>query len=400
MGIMPIDFLEGVKDQLCKEEVIDILTDLVNAPSENPPGDEREIYRVIKKWLDKLCFDIEIFKPNEKRINVIATKAWGKEGRTLIWSGHMDVVPAGDLRLWNYPPYKAKVRENRIYGRGTADMKGGIASALEAIATIIRMDKKPKGKIVFLLSADEENSSRLGMDYLTEKGIVNKDSGDAAIVGEPSDLYILIAEKGYVWLKISTIGKAAHGSTPELGISAIEKMSKVVFKINSMKLKGQHPILGKPTISIGTIEGGTKINMVADTCTIKVDRRTLPKENEKKVIRDFEGVIEELKREDKELKAKVEMFDCADSSEISPNAEIVKLAQKAVESITKRKPKLSGLSGAADARFLINRCGIPTIICGPGSLKQAHVANEYTTVEQVVDASMIYAFIMGKFLGF
>jgi len=117
------------------------------------------------------------------------------------------------------------------------------------------------------------------------------------------------------------------------------------------------------------------------------------------VLKEFEKVIDELKREDKDLKAELKMFDYADSSEISPEEEIVKIAEKAVLAITKRKPKLSGLVAATDARFLINQCGIPTIICGPGSLKQAHVANEYTTMEQVVDASMLYAFIIAEFLG-
>ncbi|MCK4225739.1 M20 family metallopeptidase [candidate division WOR-3 bacterium] len=394
-----MNLLKGLKDNFSKEELIEILTDLVKAPSENPPGDERQISKVCKKHLDKLGFDTEIFTSDKKRVNLIATKTWGKKGRTLIWSGHMDVVPAGDPNLWNYPPYEVSMIKDRMYGRGTADMKGGIASALEAVAAITRMGKKLKGKIVFLLSADEECSSRLGMDYLTKKGIVNKDTGDAAIVGEPTELDILITEKGYVWLTISTIGKAAHSSQPAMGLNAIEKMSKVICKIKSIESKEKHPILGKPTKNIAIIEGGTKINIIPDRCSIKIDRRTLPNENKEMVLKEFEKVIDELKREDKDLKAELKMFDYADSSEISPEEEIVKIAEKAVLAITKRKPKLSGLVAATDARFLINQCGIPTIICGPGSLKQAHVANEYTTMEQVVDASMLYAFIIAEFLG-
>jgi succinyl-diaminopimelate desuccinylase len=396
---MSIDLLEDIREQLREKELLDVLTDLVKAPSENPPGDEREVCEVSRKWLDKLGFESEVFEATEKRINLIATKTWGREGRTLIWSGHYDVVPAGDLKLWHHPPYEARVVENRIYGRGTADMKGGIASALEAAAILARMGEEPKGKLVFILSADEETSSRLGMDYLTEKGIIHEGSGDAAIVGEPTGLDVVIAERGYVWLKISTIGRSAHGSTPELGINAIEKMSRVVSKLASMKLKGNHPILGKPTHNIGTIEGGTKVNVVADSCVIRIDRRTLPGENAEKVREDYEQVVERLQQEDEELQAEVEMFDYANASEISLEEEVVKLAQQAVASVTEENPILGGLSAASDARFLINRCGIPTIICGPGSLKQAHAVDEYTTVQQIVDAAKVYAFIISEFLG-
>jgi succinyl-diaminopimelate desuccinylase len=396
---MSIDLLEGIHEQLREEELLEILTDLVKVPSENPPGDEREVFEVSKKWLDKLGFESEVFEATEGRINLIATKTWEREGRTVIWSGHYDVVPAGDLKLWRYPPYEPTVIENRIYGRGTADMKGAIASALEAVAILRRTGEQPRGKLVFILSADEETSSRLGMDYLTEKGIIHKGSGDAAIVGEPTGLDVLIAEKGYVWLKISTVGRAAHGSTPELGINAIEKMSKVILKLESMKLKGNHAILGKPTHNIGTIEGGTKINVVPDCCAITIDRRTLPEENAEKVVEDYEQVLDRLQHEDKDFQAEVEMFDYANASEISPEEEVVKLAQQAVASVTDKNPNLGGLSGASDARFLINRCGIPTIICGPGSFKQAHVADEYTTVPEIADAAKVYAFIIGEFLG-
>lgn len=397
VGIMPTGYINKIKNNFRKEQLLEILSDLIRVPSENPPGDESKISQVAIKWLKKFGFFIETHSAKKKRINIIATKTWDKRGRTLIWSGHMDVVPAGDIGLWHNAPYEPRVIKNRIYGRGSTDMKGGIAAAIEAVATLIKAGITPKGRLTFLLSADEETSAVFGTDYLTAKGILNTKSGDAAIVGEPTELDVLIAEKGYVWIRISTTGKPAHGSRPELGINAIEKMSKIITKLSAIKLKGIHPILGSPTINIGTIDGGTKINVVPDRCSITIDRRTIPQEVDTEVVKKFETAIEELKKIDEDLNATVEIYDRADPSEISKDEEIVRLALESIREVT-GKSNIGGLSGASDARFLINRCRIPTIICGPGSLKQAHVANEYVDVNQLTNASYIYALIIAEFL--
>jgi succinyl-diaminopimelate desuccinylase len=395
---MKADFLKIIKQHVDRQELLKILFELIRIPSENPPGDESEMSRVVAKWLKKYGCAIETYSAKEKRINVLASKTWGLPGRTLIWCGHMDVVPAGDVRLWRRPPFDPRRVGDRIFGRGTVDMKGAIAAAIEAIAALARARIKLHGKVKFLLSADEETSSVLGVDYLSSAGIIHEKSGDAAIVGEPTGLNVLIAEKGYLWCRISTVGKPAHGSKPEFGINAIEKMSKIVAKLNSLKLKGHHPILGRPTINIGTISGGTKINIVPDACTISIDRRKIPHEVDAQVIQEFKTAIEEIAKRDKDLRANIEVYDRADASEIQPDEEIVRLARKSVRRVTGRSVHLDGLSGASDARFLINRCKIPTIICGPGSLKQAHTANEYVTASQLISASRSYALMFTEFL--
>jgi len=390
---------ELIEKEIDERELVELAKDLVSIPSENPPGDEERVSKVLIKWLHKIGFDVKTYTPKEKRVNVIGVlRGKRKEGgKTLIWNGHTDVVPAGDLNLWTHPPFEPRIVAGKLYARGSVDMKGAIASVLEGIAAIQRAGIKLNGSFVLQAVADEEVMSHFGMEYLVNNGLVQ---GDAAIIGEPTGLKIEIAERGIVWPRITTHGVQAHASMPELGINAIEKMSRLVPKLQAMKFKAlQHPLLGKPTINVGTIGGGTKVNIVPDRCIIDVDRRTIPGETSNDVLGEIRKITEELKKEDAELDVEIELVDYAEPSEISPNEEIVKISENAVELVCGKRPKLRGMPGATDARFLINQCNIPSVILGPGNTEQAHTANEFVEIGELVKASKIYALIAAEFLG-
>lgn len=385
--------LERLKKEIDKEELIEIARDLIRIPSENPPGDETEVANVVKNWLKKFGFKIKEYKSKEKRVNVIGTIEGNKSGKTLIWNGHMDVVPAGDLNSWKHDPYEAKVVGKRIYGRGSADMKGGIASMIEGIATLQRAEIDINGTFIFQAVADEETGGKYGTEYLVKNTEVN---GDAAIVGEPTELDIYIAERGLVWPKITVYGKAAHGSTPHLGVNAINKMVKLISKIEKLKFEKEHELLGKPTINIGTISGGTKTNIVADKCTLTIDRRLLPNETKEEAITQIKDLIDKLKEEEK-INIEMEIITSAEPSSISPEENIVKVAENVIEKVNGTRPRLTGMTAVTDARFLINQRKIPSILLGPGSLKQAHISDEFVEIEDLEKASMIYALITEKF---
>lgn len=276
--------------------------------------------------------------PYIERVNVIGELKGGEKGKTLIWNGHTDVVPAGDLNLWRYPPFEARIVDRKLYGKDFADMKGAIASVLEGIAAIQRAGIKLNGNFVLQAVADEEVMGHFGTEYLVNKGLVH---GDAAIIGEPSGLEVEIAERGIVWPRITIHGVQAHASTPELGISAIEKAAKLVPRLLAMKFKTrEHPLLGKPTINIGIIKGGTKVNMVPNKCIIDVDRRIISRETRANALREIQEIAEELKKEDSELDVEIELVDWAEPSEISPSEEIIKIAEKEIELVCGKRPKL------------------------------------------------------------
>jgi len=385
-----------LKRLMRKRELIDLTTQLIQIPTENPPGNEKKAFLFLKPILLKMGFYVRILLYPKGRWNIIAERKWGKDGRRLIFNGHLDVVPSGDPSKWRYPPFQGKLNKGRIYGRGASDMKGGIASFLQAISMIDRSKiDLPRGTVVLHLVSDEESHGHQGMGFLTQKRMIQ---GDATIVGEPTYLDLMIAQKGALWLRISTIGKSAHGSRPHSGVNAIEKMIKAIDQLNSISLREEHPLLGNPTLNIGMIQGGTKINVVPDRCEIEVDRRILPSEERGVVLREIKESLDSLQLQDPSFQYQMEEIDFAEPSEIDPEDEIVKISMEAIGEVRGERPKIKGSSGFTDARFYIKQCHIPALILGPGGVDQPHTTDESVEVDALIQAAQIYGVIILKFL--
>jgi succinyl-diaminopimelate desuccinylase len=379
-----------------KKELVDLATRLVQTPTENPPGNEKVAAQFLKPILSKMGFKIKTVLSPEGRWNLVAEKRWGRGGRTLIFNGHLDVVPAGDPSQWKYPPFQGKLARGRIYGRGASDMKGGIASFVHALSMIDRSKiHLHQGAVVLHLVSDEESHGRQGMGFLTRKGGIQ---GDAVLVGEPTDLQPVIAHKGALWLRISTLGRSAHSARPHLGVNAIEKMVKLVDRLNSIPLEKEHPLLGKPTLSIGSIRGGTKINIVPDRCDIEVDRRMLPGEKKDEVLKEMKEILNSLQLQDPLFQYRMEEIAFAEPSEVSPEEEIVRMGVESIQEVVGEKPLLRAFSGFTDSRFYINQCHIPTLIFGPGGTNQIHTTDESVEVDALVHAAHIYALIVIHYL--
>jgi succinyl-diaminopimelate desuccinylase len=379
-----------------KKELVDLTIQLVQTSTENPPGNEKVAAQFLKPILSRMGFKVKILLSPKRRWNLIAEKRWGRGGRTLLFNGHLDVVPAGEPLQWKYPPFQGKLSKGRIYGRGASDMKSGIASFLHALSMIDRSKiSLHQGGVILHLVSDEESHGHQGMGFLTQRGGIH---GDAALVGEPTDLHPVIAHKGALWLKISTFGKSAHSAKPHLGINAIEKMMKLMDQLNLIPLEKEHPLLGKPTLSIGTIRGGTKINVVPDRCDMELDRRMLPGENKREVLGEMKKILDLIQSQDPLFQYRMEEIDFAEASEVDPEAEIVKIGVQAIEKVMGKKPPLRAFSGFTDSRFYINQCHIPTLIFGPGDTSQIHTADESVEVESLIQAAHIYAWIVINYL--
>ena len=253
-----------------REKILRLTSSLVKIPSENPPGNEVEVANYLESEMKKIGFKVFRYDFKPGRPNLIGHLKAGN-GRSLIFDGHMDTVPAGNPELWIAKnPFSGEIINGRLYGRGSADMKSSIAAFISATEAIL--DKSElEGEVLIFLVSDEEVSG-LGTKDILSRGY----TADMAVVGEPTGLEVMIAHKGVVRWRLSAFGKSAHSSSPDEGINAIYKMAEACLEIEKFSRalqKKRHPLLGFPTITINTIRGGDKDNIIPAFCEVSIDRR-------------------------------------------------------------------------------------------------------------------------------
>jgi acetylornithine deacetylase/succinyl-diaminopimelate desuccinylase family protein len=361
---------------------IELTQELVRINSENPPGDEKQIAKFIKDFLEDLKISTELIEFDKNRFDVIASVGSGKG---LMFNGHMDTVPLGDLSKWRYYPLEGKIANGNIYGRGSSDMKGGIASILAAVKNLSKENFKRKLLLTFV--ADEEVAMR-GTRYLIEnKKEIFKDI-KYGLVAECNDLNITIAQKGITDVTVKFNGKAAHGSRPELGDNAIYKAADFIQELRKLivKLKKKRDaVLGSGTINVGVIKGGTKVNVVPDYCEVEVDRRMIPGETVQVAVKQLKSILKKLG-----LRAEIITKNNRLPMKIDKNLEIIKI----LNGIGKFKP--TGSSGYTEIELYYRDAGVPCVTIGPGISNQAHVANEFIPIKNLQKATKIYEKVIRK----
>lgn len=379
------------------DEVLRYARALIAAKSENPGGTEDDAAGVASEILTDIGASPEIVRSPAGRPSVVATIGDGA-GPSLAWNGHLDVVPAGSLDTWSHDPWAGDVDDaGRLVGRGAADMKGPIAAALAAAAALRRAGTPIGGSLTFHLAADEELAGVHGTKVLWERGLLTQ---DAAIVGEPSELQVGLAERGGAWFTATAYGRAAHGSQPHRGVNAITSMARFLLRLPEVLPDREHPLVGRPTVNAALITGGSAPNVVPDRCEVDIDRRIVPGETDPEQVRaPFLGLTEALRAEHPEVDISVELREWTDAAEASPDSDIARIAVAAVEAATGTRPGLVGFTGITDARFYINEARIPTVVCGPGSLAVAHTADESVPVDELVAGARAYARMFATFLG-
>jgi succinyl-diaminopimelate desuccinylase len=385
----------AVVERVDPDEVLRFARRLITTPSENPGGTEDAVAGVAVEILGDLGGRPEIVRGEEGRPSVVAR--FGRGDRpALAWNGHLDVVPAGDPSAWRHPPFGAEVVDGTLVGRGAADMKGAVASALAAVSAIRRSGVELAGRLDLHLVADEELAGLHGTKVLNERGYLDQ---DAAIVGEATDLNIALAQRGGAWITATTRGRAAHGSTPQLGVSAITSMARFLLRIEEVLPDIEHPLVGRPTVNAAMIQGGSAPNVVADRCVVEIDRRIIPGETEPgKVLEPFDRLADAIRTEHSEVDLSFAIGLWTDAAEVTGDPTIADLCRAAVREETGRAPLDTGFTGITDARFYLNDRSIPTIILGPGSLGVAHTANESVEIAQLVAAARVYARVFTRFL--
>jgi succinyl-diaminopimelate desuccinylase len=388
--------VRAVVDRVDEDEVLRFAQRLISTPSENPGGSEEEVAEVAVGILEGLGGRPQIVRGEEGRPSVVAR--FGSADRpALAWNGHLDVVPTGDPSTWRHPPFGAEIADGRLIGRGAVDMKGSIASAFAAVSAIRRAGVEPQGRLDLHLVADEEMAGQHGTNVLLEQGFLDQ---DAAIVGEASELTIMLAERGGAWVTATSRGRAAHGSRPHEGVNAITSMSRFLLAIEEVLPDVQHPLVGRPTVNAAQIEGGSAPNVVPDLCSVEIDRRTIPGERDQAaVIAPFEAVAERIRADHPEVDLSFELKLWLEAAETAADSAIANACREAVRAETGAEPADAGFTGITDARYYINQRNIPTVLLGPGSLAAAHTADEFVDTADLVTAARVFARVFVDFLG-
>ncbi|MDP9071374.1 MAG: M20 family metallopeptidase [Actinomycetota bacterium] len=366
---------------------------LVAVDTQNPPGNERAILEVARGMLEPFGARFEEVEPEPGRTSLLATVGAGDGSRpTLLVNGHLDVVPV-DAGHWSHDPFGGELADGRLYGRGTSDMKGGIAAAVQALSALQRAGVQPSCDLVFHLVADEERGGRLGTRALVERGAL---VGDACLVPEPTGMAVCVAERGMVTATITVHGRSAHGSEPGAGVSAIEGAAKVVLALHGADFGDPaHPLLGRPSCNVGVIEGGTGHNTVAERCTLVVDRRLLPGMSREAAEAGLRERIDAI--DDPELRYELEPGVYGEASELDRGHAFVGQVQAALAATLGRRSPVIGMTFSTDARFVRNQAGIPAVVCGPGGIDQAHTDDEWVAVDRLADAAAVYARLYATF---
>jgi acetylornithine deacetylase/succinyl-diaminopimelate desuccinylase len=392
----------------------DLASALIAVGTPNPPGNEAALAGVLRDALAPWGPEWTEVEPAPGRLSLLARLtprtadptprtahlAAGTGGAdqapatrpTLIVNGHTDVVPVVPER-WARGPFTPALVDDRLYGRGSADMKGGLAAAICALSTLDAAGYAPACDIVFQFVADEERGGGLGTRVLLESGLLK---GDACLVPEPTSLAVCVAERGLLQGEMVVHGRPAHGSRPREGVSAIEHAAQLVLALHAADFGDpEHPLLGRPTANVGTFHGGSAVNVVAEEARVGFDRRILPGTS-------LDDALASLRRRLSasglgDLAFDIEVRDFGEGSEMPVDHPFARLVRHCVAGATGSTPPTIGMTFTTDARFLRNQAGIPAVVCGPGNVEQAHGIDEWTSVGQLVDATVTYAELYRSF---
>lgn len=394
-GGKTIDLLQKINKLIDIERIVEITKDLINLRSDLEGNMEYEISIYLKSFLEGIGAKVKMQYVELKRYNIIARFPGKSYGKTLMYCGHIDVVPPGKEGDWKNPPFKAYLENNNLYGRGSTDMKGSIASFLHTMEIFHKLDIKLNGDILVVLDVDEEISNK-GLYRFFESGI----TADACIVGEPTNMQIALGHRGVLGFKVKFKGKKSHASQPQLGINPIMHamvFSQKVEKFIESKLKYRISPMGNSTMTITYIKAGKELNSIPNECELLIDRRLIIGESKDSCIDELNDILKEMKLEIDELDYEFQVTTYCEPGEVSPVNTLVKDMKCAINPSNPNLVPFTYLKATCEASLISKHMNIPVIICGPGNMEQAHIVNEYIEIEQLELGSRIYARFLIKY---
>ncbi|MDK2784771.1 MAG: succinyl-diaminopimelate desuccinylase [Bacillota bacterium] len=380
--------------QEASDEIRALTQALIRTPSPNPPGREQAVAEVLKEKFLAAGLSAELVSLEEGRANVISRLPGRGQAPALLYAGHLDTVPPGETAAWTHDPYGGELSDGRLYGRGASDMKGGVAAQAMAAVLARRAGLTPAGDLIFVATCGEETDS-LGAHAFRHAG--GLDGVGGVVIAEPSANELFIAEKGALWLEVTTYGRTAHGSMPHLGINAVWKMHKVLSALADFQpSEERHPLLGRATVSLGTLNGGFKTNVVPDRATATFDMRTVPGRPHAEIVALVQERLDRLAAADPEFKAEVKVIKDLPSVATAADEPIVRLARRVGHDLWDRDLLPQGVNYYTDAAVLLPEGKIPFFIFGPGQPALAHQPEEYVEIEKLVEATAFFLLFLAR----
>jgi len=377
--------------------MVELLQEMVKVNTVNPPGDEQKLAELICEFISDHGLECQLHQIDENRSNIVVTLR-GKDPtlKKLYFNGHLDTVPIGK-QPWTVNPFGAEIKEGRIYGRGTTDMKGGVAALLETMIVLKENQFSLEQDVVFIGTVGEEVDC-LGARAAVEKGLI--ENPGAILIAEPSCLDLYIAHKGALWLEIRTYGKTAHGSMPTEGINAIDSMMYILNEIKNMKLDDVDDLLGIMSHSINVIKGGVATNVVPDYCTLNLDFRTVTATQNYKILNEIDVIIGRLSDTSIGFKADYAVLQNLDPlKNINESAFIKKLQHTNQQMYQKSIQNLSA-NYYTDGSVFRKYFECPIVIYGAGDTALAHQPDESISISDLEKSVDFYLRIVDTYQEF
>jgi succinyl-diaminopimelate desuccinylase len=392
-----------------RDELIELTRDLVRIDSVIRPetgNTESRAVEFIAEWIRReLGIEPLVEEVEPGRQNIIATLDSGRPGPVLMLEGHTDVVSEGDRSSWKYDPFGAEIAEGRIYGRGSCDMKGGVAVALLTAKAFCTSKVPFSGKIRLGLVCDEEGMM-IGIKDFIRKG--HADDVSAAFVPEPEENQLCISMKGALRAILRVHGKMAHGCMPLTGINPNTRMARTILAFEELETAekercGEDPYLGWPSITFTVVQAPPRgepaqLNVMPAEAIGYVDIRTTPAQDHEQLRRQLRKILEKLAAEDEDYHAEIEFIEDKPVVAIEKDQPVVTCSASAFRDVTGKEPVYNGVPGATDGTFLNAWKGIPCLVNGPGPRHIPHQKDEYIEIDELVEAARVYVVAAHRFL--
>jgi acetylornithine deacetylase/succinyl-diaminopimelate desuccinylase family protein len=382
-----------VVGELDLDEVVKLTAEMIRRPSVS--GEEKSVVELLANFLSDHGLPVELDEAAPDRPNL--TCLWGAdEGPTLLLTGHSDTVPIGNG--WSRDPFGGEIDNGRLYGRGSCDMKAGLAGMALAMVALKRRMARPQGRVLFAACVDEEETG-IGTKAAIKAGL----KADWAVIGEPTELQVIRAAKGNCYFEVEVSGRAAHAGSPERGANAIYGATRAIAAVEAHHAELQqrrHPLLGSPSCSVGTIKGGMTISAVPDSCSFMIDRRLLPDETGEGALAELSRALDRHAHMPAGTARREYLRMEMPALELDEAHALIGAVARAARDCGGPDLPVGGWGAACDGGYLMRDAGIPTVLLGPGSIvHQAHRPDEYVPIDQLMIAARSYAALAARSIG-
>ncbi|NOX31131.1 MAG: M20 family metallopeptidase [Actinobacteria bacterium] len=370
-----------------RDEMLALTSALTRLDTVNPPGNEQLVADHLAELVGGSGIDAEVIELSDGRANLEMTWPGTGDAPALLYCGHFDTVPLGD-RPWSNDPHGALFDGEYLWGRGTVDMKGGVAAMVLAMMSFAQSGLRFPGDIRFLGTIGEEVDcagarAALGREVLADIGNL--------VISEPTGMNLAVAHKGAMFVELSTVGKSAHAAMADQGISAIANMIELLANVTGIDWEVKtHSVLGPPSLVVGTIEGGSVVNLVPDSCSAQIDIRTVPGIDHDRLLAQLESIVDEARSSIPDFEGSLRLFGDYPAVGVDPEDPLVSAAQATLTDLGKTDAALTSVAYFSDGSIIQPPTGVPTLLCGPGDPNLAHQTDEKVHINELELAGQFY----------